>query len=147
MEERNLYYSSQTNWRNKTITVSDCNRILVHIQKGLGNTQVSPDVLHHLYLTAAVSKKYFSNEVPENVVTMNSEVILQFENGQEQRIRLVYPDDITTPCDISIYSPLGAACIGATEKSYIYYSDEAVSKKAFIKRLLFQPEKERLFYL
>jgi len=138
---------SHGTWRNKTITFPDYNRILDLIQGNLGNSKVAPDILHYLYLLASYSKKYFSEEVPDNIVTMNSEVILQYENMQEQTIRIVYPVDIKTQQDKSIYSPIGAACLGATENSYIYYYDEDRYNKAFVKKIIFQPEKEKLYYL
>ena len=130
------------------MTFLDYGRIIYLIQDNLGNATVSPDILHNLYLLASVSRKYFSHEVPYNIVTMNSEVILKFDDSQEQKIRIVYPEDIKTPQDKSLYSPIGSACLGATEGSYIYFDDgSGGSRRALIKKLVFQPEKEKLFYL
>ncbi|MBN2481968.1 MAG: GreA/GreB family elongation factor [Bacteroidales bacterium] len=134
-------------WYKKSVTVTDYGRILYLIQDSLGNTMAPPDILHHLYLMISASKKYLSSEVPGNVVTMNSEVILRHDHNREQKIRIVYPENIHTPQDVSIYSPLGAACLGATEKSYIYYHDPSGHNRAFIQQIVFQPEKEKLFNL
>ena len=132
---------------NKSITISDSSRILYHIQDSLHNSQSnpSPDVLHHLYLMASVGKKYKPNEIPGNVVTMNSELILNLEDRKKQKIRIVYPEDITFSYDRSIYSPLGKACIGAKENSYIFYEDEAGKTWAYIEKIVFQPEREKIF--
>ena len=138
---------SQGTWGNKSITFLDYSRIIYLIQDSVGDANVSPDVLHYLYLMVLKSKKYFSNEVPDNIITMNSEVILQFDDKQKQKIRIVYPKDIKSSCDKSIYSPIGAACLGASEKSFIYYVDKSGYIRSFIERLIFQPEKEKLFSL
>ena len=147
MKEDFPQYICNSTWRNKSITFPDYRRILHLIQNSLGNTKVSPDVLHYLYLLASASKKYYSNKVPDNIVTMNSQVILQYENKQEQTIRIVYPEDIKSSNDKSIYSPVGTACLGATEKSFIYYKDDSRYNRAYNKKLVFQPEKEKIFHL
>lgn len=134
---------------NRSITNSDSGRILFHIHDSLQGSRAnqSPEVLHHLYLMTAVGQKYNPNEIPENVVTMNSEIILIQENQKRQSIRIVYPEDITFSSDRSIYSPLGSACIGAKEKSYVFYEDETGKTWAYIEEIIFQPEKEKIFNL
>ncbi|MBN2699403.1 MAG: GreA/GreB family elongation factor [Bacteroidales bacterium] len=147
MKILNTEYLNSAIWFNKSITFLDYGRIMVLIQDNLGNQKVSPDILHNLYLLASVSKIYLSDEVPSNVVTMNSEVILQFDENREQRIRIVYPEDIKTDGDVSLYSPVGAACLGAAEGSSVYFHDGSGYRRATIKELVFQPEKEKLYYL
>ena len=134
---------------NRSITFPDSGRILHHIQDSLHSSRSnpSPDVLHHLYLMASVGRKYDPNEIPENVVTMNSELILNLEHQNLQKIRIVYPEEITFSYDRSIYSPLGSACIGAKEKSYVFYEEEEGKTWAYIEKILFQPEKEKIFNL
>src|SRR3972149_7413586 len=102
MNEYFSNYLCHGTWKNRSITFLDCSRILDLIQADLGSSVVSPDILHYLYLLASHSKKYHSNEVPDDIVTMNSEVILQYVNTYDQTIRIVYPEDIKTPQDKSI---------------------------------------------
>jgi hypothetical protein len=137
----------QNTFGKKSITVPDYGRITYHIHDCLKNTNVSPDILHQLYLITCESKKYFSNEVPNNIVTMNSEIILTDSNKNDRIIRIVYPEDMKSTGDISICSSLGTACLGAEEKSYIYYHDETGYHRALIKEILFQPEKEKQYNL
>ena len=137
----------QNTFGKKSITVPDYGRIIYQIYDCLKENNVSPDILHQLYMITSESKKYFSNEVPNNIVTMNSEIILADIQKNERKIRIVYPEDIKSPDDISICSSLGAACLGAAEKSYIYYYDENGYQRALIKKILFQPEKEKLYHL
>ena len=143
-------YSNDTGryqWLNKSITLLDYSRIIFCLQNDIGTVSVSPGILHYLYLLASLSKKYNSDKIPDYIVTMNSDVILQFENKQLQKIRIVYPGDIKNMNDKSIYTSLGAACLGANENSVVYFNDEYGYKKAFIKQLTFQPEREKLFQL
>ncbi|MFO7933629.1 MAG: hypothetical protein R6U78_06070 [Bacteroidales bacterium] len=133
--------------KNKFITFSDYNRIMNYIQHDLGNQVVPPHVLHSLYLFTSSSRKFYSTEIPENVVTMNSEVILRMENDRRLRIRIVYPENVLGPKDISIYDSIGLACLGATENSCIEYMDDNGKNVAMIEKIVFQPEKEKLYYL
>lgn len=131
----------------KFITFSDYNRIMNYIESDLGNQLVPPHVLHYLYLFTSSSRKFYSSEIPENVVTMNSEVILRLKNDQRLKIRIVYPENVLGSNDISIYDSIGLACLGATENSWIEYMDETGKQYAMIEKIIFQPEKEKLFYL
>jgi hypothetical protein len=144
-ENQKLYYSNA--FGHKSITVPDYGRIIYHIHDCLKSSNVPPDILHQLYMITSESKKYFSNEVPATIVTMNSEIILADDQKNEFRVRIVYPEDKKEPGDISICSSLGTACLGASESSYIYYYDETGYKRALIKKILFQPEKEKLYNL
>ncbi|MBN2484972.1 MAG: GreA/GreB family elongation factor [Bacteroidales bacterium] len=147
MTRNQLKYASNNTWINKSITYPDYNRILGLIQADLGNTGVSPDALHHLFLIVSNSKKFKPTEVPGDVVTMNSEILVRMENKQEKTIKIVYPHDANTPEDISVYQPIGTACLGAMENSVVYYSDATGDHKAYIKKITFQPEKEKLYNL
>jgi hypothetical protein len=140
-------FKGQNQWMHKSITFLDYSRILNCIQNDLGKSSVSATILHYLYLLISASKKYNSDKIPDYVITMNSDVILQFDNNQQQRIKIVYPGNIKDPYHKSIYSPVGAACFGATEKSFVYFEDEYGYNRAYIKKLVFQPEKEELYYL
>ncbi|MDF2154547.1 nucleoside diphosphate kinase regulator [Vibrio sp. CAU 1672] len=52
-------------------------------------------------------------EMPEHVVTMNSTVVFKF-SGEEKTITktLVYPSELKSNDDISIFAPVGSALIG-----------------------------------
>ncbi|MFO7658463.1 MAG: GreA/GreB family elongation factor [Bacteroidales bacterium] len=141
------FEEAAVNWENKMITISDSNRILEHIKNDIGNINVLPDVLHHLYLLLSNSKKSLSENIPENIVTMNSQIRLLSDNKQQQTIKIVFPEDVSEPGDISVYSPLGVACLGSEEKSFICYYDGKGYTRVKIEKVIFQPEKEKLFYL
>lgn len=141
------FASSNPMWENKIITIYDYNRIQDHIKNDIGNVKVPPEVLHHLYLLLSNSKKSLSESIPENIVTMNSQIRFRSDNKQQQTIKIVFPEDVREPGDISVYSPLGVACLGSEEKSFICYYDGKGYTRVKIEKVIFQPEKEKLFYL
>lgn len=53
-------------------------------------------------------------DIPDNVVTMNSQVLYQdFETGESHQARVVYPEDADPAAgNISVLSPVGAALLG-----------------------------------
>jgi hypothetical protein len=147
MKEDNTNYMAFMASDSKSITLSDYGRILNLIQNDLGNNQVPLQILHHLYIMTATSRKYYPERIPEDVVTMNSEIILILDNNRKQKIKIVFPRDVKGPDDVSIYTPMGAACLGAHEKSEICFFDGNSVNRAIIEKVLFQPEKEKLFSL
>lgn len=91
-----------------------------------------------------------SNEVPDNVVTMNSRV--QFEDlstREHGTVTVVYPQDAdSVNGKISVLSPVGAALLGLTE------GDEAELplprgqiRRIRIESVLYQPEAQGHFAL
>lgn len=52
-------------------------------------------------------------QMPANVVTMNSRVRFRLDNGEEKELTLVYPHDADdTPRHISVLAPIGSALLG-----------------------------------
>jgi transcription elongation GreA/GreB family factor len=134
-------------WRTRTITYTDYGRIVNHIDEDIGNEHFSPDSLHSLYLLATNSKKRDSQSFPDDIVTINSQVILAGANNSERLVRIVFPQDIVTSQDISVYSPLGIACLGARESTYVYVKHENSVEKFCIEKIIFQPERAGAFHL
>lgn len=52
-----------------------------------------------------------ADEIPPDVVTMNSTVAFEDQDGTRREVDLVYPEDATTG-RVSVLSPLGAALLG-----------------------------------
>ena len=134
-------------WKDKSLTIRDYDRLRNRLTEDIGKAHVSPLGLHALYLLAAYSKKIDSNRIPDDVVTMNSEFILSTDSFQKQLVKIVFPEDIKGKHDISVYSAIGIACLGAKEKSYVYVNQNTSKQKLLIEKIAFQPEREKLFYL
>jgi transcription elongation GreA/GreB family factor len=131
----------------KAITDMDYARIMNLVSQDIGKTHVLPESLHKLYLYAANSKKFKPQRIPNNCVTLNSEIILSNEDNQKQLVKIVLPQNIYGKHDISIYSLLGLACIGAKEHDFIYVNYGDTKQKLLIEEIVFQPEKEKKFNL
>lgn len=131
----------------KIITYSDYGRIVNHIKDDIGNLRVAPSCLHALYLLATQSKKYDSHDIPDNIITINSEVILATDALHRRMVRIVLPQDVCNQNDISVYNPLGVACLGAKEGDQIRVKESNKEQMFYVNKLVFQPEKEKAFNL
>ena len=82
--------------------------------------------------------------VPEDVVTMNSSLILlDPASGRERLCTLVYPGFLSgAPDHISVLSPLGTALLGARVGETFSYESGGVEKRAAVVDIVYQPEAE-----
>lgn len=134
-------------WENKAITNNDFGRLIGQITEDIGRSHVPPSGLHSLYLLLKKSKIYQSLNVPKNIVTINSKIILSTENKHKHFVTIVLPGDIKNRNDVSVYSPIGLACLGAKEKDFVNIKFKNATQRLFIEKIVFQPEKEKLLYL
>ena len=134
-------------WENKAITNKDFSKLINQITEDIGRSHVSPNGLHTLYLLLKKSKIFDSQDIPKNIVTINSKIILFTESRYKQIVSIVLPGDIKNRNDVSIYSPIGLACIGAKEKDYVNVNFKNNTQRFLIEKIVFQPEREKLLYL
>lgn len=83
-----------------------------------------------------------SRDVPPDVVTLYSQVLVRDAHGSEQRLTLCYPDD-AEPAQgfISVLSPVGLALLGLHVGSVAHWrTPDGMPHSAEIVALLFQPE-------
>lgn len=81
-----------------------------------------------------------SKELPRNVITMNSKVLVDL-NGYEEEVSLVYPHDADLiENKISILSPIGTAMLGYSEGDTIKCEVPSGNMELHIKSILYQPE-------
>ena len=81
-------------------------------------------------------------EIPDNVVTMNSVVKVSFLNDNKQiQFRIVYPDQANFRDNrISIFSPIATALIGYKVNDEIDWLVPAGQTKIRIDEIIYQPE-------
>lgn len=121
----------------KSITYIDYLGLMNLIKNDIGKEEVSPKRLHHLFLALTFSIKYvLSNDIPENFVRMNSNVLITNSEQMKQRIRIVYPGEVKTNDDYSIYSMLGLVCLGLKEGEDITYWDREKLKQVRIEKII-----------
>ena len=83
-----------------------------------------------------------SQDVPNDVITMNSKIRLRDINTQKEMICwLVFPDDANTDQGkISILAPIGTALLGYKVGDIIEWKVPAGATKLKVEEILYQPE-------
>jgi transcription elongation GreA/GreB family factor len=93
--------------------------------------------------------------MPENVVTMNSNVVIKYvRSGKTKTVRIVYPNDpgLTRTNhemedSIPVYNPLAISILGMKEHDVCFSGKGEEEEPVMIDKILFQPEAHRLFNL
>ena len=88
-------------------------------------------------------------QVPADVVTMNSEVLLSdLDTGEQRGVTLVFPGAAETKASrISVLAPMGLALLGGREKEELSWQTPSRVRRLRIDRVLFQPEASGNFEL
>ncbi len=83
-----------------------------------------------------------SREVPPDVVTMNSEVLVRdLDTGKEMTYRLVFPGDADIEQGkISILAPVGTALIGFRTGDTVEWKVPSGVRRLRVERVIYQPE-------
>jgi regulator of nucleoside diphosphate kinase len=88
-------------------------------------------------------------DVPRDVVTMNSRVeIKDLRTGQPEQVTLVYPgEEGEGTRQVSVFSPIGLALLGAKVGDVVGWSEPERSRAAWLGKLCYQPESAGDFHL
>jgi len=80
------------------------------------------------------------NQLPADVITMNSRVLLLLD-GIEEEVSLVYPHEADVSQNmISVLSPVGIAILGYREGDTVEWRVPSGIIKVEVKKVLYQPE-------
>jgi regulator of nucleoside diphosphate kinase len=81
-------------------------------------------------------------DVPANVITMNSLVVLRnLDSGGRLTCRLAYPSEARlSPRNVSVTRPLGTAMLGKRVGQVIRWPGGARDRRLRIQQVLYQPE-------
>jgi regulator of nucleoside diphosphate kinase len=80
------------------------------------------------------------NQLPADVITMNSRVLLLLD-GIEEEVSLVYPHEADVSQNmISVLSPVGIAILGYREGDTVEWRIPSGIIKVEVKKVLYQPE-------
>ena len=107
-------------------------------QKNSIKKEDAEKLLHELHAAKIVR----SEEIPADVVTMNSVVKIHFENNKTiTEFKIVYPDQADIKAKkISIFSPVASALIGYSVKDEIDWIVPSGMTKIIIDEIIYQPE-------
>jgi regulator of nucleoside diphosphate kinase len=83
-----------------------------------------------------------AEEVPPDVITMNSEARLRdLDTGEEMILTLVFPGNANIECDrISVVAPIGTAMLGQRVGDEFEWEVPAGSVRLRVEEVLYQPE-------
>ena len=87
-------------------------------------------------------------QLPANVVSMNSTVRFRLGNGKTSTLTLVYPKDAAqTDNTISVLAPVGCALIGLTAGDTINWPlPNGDMSTITVEEVVYQPEREGAYY-
>jgi regulator of nucleoside diphosphate kinase len=90
-----------------------------------------------------------STEIPSNVITMNSKVLLDdLENNQRKEYILVFPKEADIEQNkVSVLSPLGTAMIGCRVGHILRVKTPTGERRMKVQKILYQPEKAGDYHL
>ena len=125
-----------------TLTKNDYTRIYKAITDAKNSKTINSNEAEKLLSELSKAEIVPSEKIYKDVVTMNSEVKLFFENTQkEQSFKIVYPQDSNLKENkISIFSPIATALIGYKIGDEIEWIVPGGMTKIKIVDLIYQPE-------
>lgn len=125
-----------------TLTKNDYTRIYKAITDAKNSKTINSNEAEKLLSEISKAEIVPSEKIDKDVVTMNSEVKLFFENTQkEQSFKIVYPQDANLKENkISIFSPIATALIGYKISDEIEWIVPGGMTKIKIVDLIYQPE-------
>ena len=125
-----------------TLTKNDYTRIYKSITDAKNSKTINSNEAEKLLSELSKAEIVPSEKIDKDVVTMNSEVKLFFENTQkEQSFKIVYPQDANLKENkISIFSPIATALIGYKIGDEIEWIVPGGMTKIKIVDLIYQPE-------
>jgi regulator of nucleoside diphosphate kinase len=122
------------------ITENDWNRLGELISNALREGLQSDKSFDKLKSEIAKAKIVDSKQLPPDIVTMNSKILVEID-GNEEEIALVYPEDADLiENKISVLSPIGTAILGYGEGDRIEWEIPSGVTEIHIKKVLYQPE-------
>lgn len=82
-------------------------------------------------------------KIPEDVITMNSQIRLRnLDTGEEMTYWLVFPDKTNvSPNALSVLAPMGTALLGYKEGDMIELDVPGGTKKLLVLEVIYQPER------
>jgi len=134
--------------RQKTIYITDLDikrlKELIKVAREFGDNK-DEIYLEELEKELNRSKIVKSKNVPENVITMNSKILLKDLDGQEEMTyKLVFPDNADSNHNkVSILAPIGIALLGYKVGDIIELKVPAGLRRLEVKKILYQPESSR----
>ena len=124
------------------ITAEDKKKLLHLINQekefGTGDKEFLRSLEHEINMACVTQ----SENIPSDVITMNSRVMLRdLDSGEEMVYSLVYPGDADlTEGKISVLAPVGTAILGYREGDILTWDVPGGVARLKVETILYQPE-------
>jgi regulator of nucleoside diphosphate kinase len=129
----------------RQILVTEQDRMTIEKRIGLltgGVNQDSWESIRHLHDELGGATVVKECQMPDDVVTMNSSVVLlDLDTGNERLCTLVYPGYFSdAPDRVTVLSPLGTALLGACTGAEIEYDSPKGHRRLKVVDIVYQPK-------
>jgi len=131
------------------VTQTDLSRLKASIERLSAYDRRQQGHLAELEAELGRAKTIAAEDVPGDVVTMNSTVRLKdLASGEESIYTLVYPNEADAAnARISVLAPIGMALLGDRVGSEIAWKVPSGERRLRVEEILFQPEAAGFFKL
>ena len=124
------------------ITDTDQGRLRSYLREAASSDELNTRRRASLHSRLRRARVVGPKDVPANVVTMNSLVVLRnLDSGDRLTCRLAYPYEARqSPRNVSVSGPLGTAMLGKRVGQVIRWPGGARDRRMRIQQVLYQPE-------
>lgn len=131
------------------ITKFDLERLEQLIQDAESTEYRKSEYLEKLQMEIRRAVIVSPQEIPANVITMNSTVHLQdLDTGEEETYTLVFPEDTNLEKGkISVLAPIGTAMLGYKVGDIFEWEVPAGKRRLKVREIVYQPESSGNFHL
>ncbi|MBN1536647.1 MAG: nucleoside diphosphate kinase regulator [Anaerolineales bacterium] len=131
------------------ITEYDLERLRVLLQNAYVNDYRNSEYLDMLQNELNRAVIVPAQDIPANVITMNSTVALEdLDTREEETYTLVFPDDADIgQGKISVLAPIGTAMLGYEVGDTFEWEVPAGKRRLRVKRIIYQPEASGDYHL
>ena len=131
------------------ITMQDRQRLTLMLDEALAGKHRDAAFLKELARELSLAETVEPKDVPADVVTMNSRVVLKdVESGENSEYTLVFPEQADVAQGrLSVVSPIGTAILGYAKGSTINWQTPGGPRQIKIVDLPYQPEAAGDFHL
>jgi len=131
------------------VTEFDLERLNKLLQEAQHTQYRNSDYLIHLQAELNRARVVAPQEVPQDVITMNSTVCLvDLKSGEEETYTLVFPEDADIEQGkISILAPVGTGMLGYKVGDIFEWAVPDGKRRLKVKSILYQPEASGDYHL